>query len=146
MSADEKVTLFNEELEAEYAYGLPRYEPVNKDKPFTLITAAAFNRSNSTFGGSDTQMEKVSINPEDASRLEINSGDKVKLHNHKGEVVLLAEVTDKVASGVLFSPKGAWCETSPTGQTVNALIDSHCKTDIGNGAAFYDTYVDISVI
>ena len=112
----------------------------------TLVTAAAFNRSNSTFGGSDTEMEKVSINSKDAARLSIQTGDKVKLHNEKGVVILLAEVSDKVAAGVLFSPKGAWCETSPTGQTVNALIDSHCKTDIGNGAAFYDTYVDISLI
>ena len=146
LSDDEKITLYNEDLEAEFGYGLPRYESVNKEKPFTLITAAAFNRSNSTFGGNDTQMEKVSINPNDASRLSIKTGDKVKLHNRKGEVVLLADVTDKVAAGVLFSPKGAWCESSPTGQTVNALIDSHCKTDIGNGAAFYDTYVDVSVI
>lgn len=141
MSDGEKITLFNTDLEKEFGYGLPRYEHVNKVKPFTLITAAAFNRSNSTFGGNNTEMGKVSINPQDASSLKISNGDKVKLHNNKGEVILLAEVTDKVATGVLFSPKGAWCESSPTGQTVNALIDSHCKTDIGNGAAFYDTYV-----
>jgi len=146
MSDDEKITLYNDDLENEFGYGLPRYEPIDKDRPFTLVTAAAFNRSNSTFGGSDTELEKVSINPIDASKLKIQTGDQVKLQNNKGEVILLANVTDKVASGVLFSPKGAWCESSPTGQTVNALIDSHCKTDIGNGAAFYDTYVDVSVI
>ncbi|GAA0399807.1 molybdopterin oxidoreductase family protein [Cocleimonas flava] len=146
MADDEKITLYNEDLENEFGYGLPRYESIIKDRPFTLVTAAAFNRSNSTFGGNNTESEKVSINVNDASTLNIKTGDKVKLHNNKGEVVLIADVNDTVAAGVLYTPKGAWCESSPTGQTVNALIDSHSKTDIGNGAAFYDTYVDLSVI
>ncbi len=146
MKEGEKITLYNEELETRFACGLPRYDAINKDRPFTLITAAAFNRSNSTFGGSvgdgHHPLEKVSINPADAARLNIETGSHVKLYNNKGEVIVLAEVTDKVAVGVLCCAKGAWCDSSPTGQTVNALIDSQSKTDIGNGAAFYDTYVD----
>ncbi|MCP4078510.1 MAG: hypothetical protein GY744_20300 [Gammaproteobacteria bacterium] len=44
------------------------------------------------------------------------------------------------------SLKCAWLETSTTGQTVNVLIDNQSKTDIAEGAAFYDTFVDIELI
>jgi len=44
----------------------------------------------------------VLINPEDASRLGINQGDKVKISSRRGEVVVKAEVTDSFAPGVVF--------------------------------------------
>ena len=44
----------------------------------------------------------VLINPEDASRLDINQGDEVKIISRRGEVVVKAEVTDSFAPGVVF--------------------------------------------
>jgi formate dehydrogenase alpha subunit len=44
----------------------------------------------------------VLINPEDASRLGINQGDKVKISSRRGEVIVKAEVTDSFAPGVVF--------------------------------------------
>jgi formate dehydrogenase alpha subunit len=44
----------------------------------------------------------VLINPEDASRLGINQGDKVKVSSRRGEIVVKAEVTDSFAPGVVF--------------------------------------------
>ncbi len=140
-----RLTLFNEELEAQYGYGLPRYETIKREFPFVLVTSAHFHRSNSTFGGCKIELEEVDINPDDAKNLSVTDGQEVRLSNHKGEVVLKAHLTDDVASGVLYSHKGAWCESSPTGQTVNALLENR-KTDIGDGAAFYDTFVNIDPI
>lgn len=137
------VTLYNEKLEQKYGYGLPRYTRIKRNFPVVLVTSAAFHRSNSTLGGCKVEMEEVEINPEDATSLNIVDTEKVKLSNHKGEVILKAHVTEDVAKGVLYSPKGAWCKSSPTGQTVNALLENR-KTDIGDGAAFYDTFVDLS--
>ncbi|PID46958.1 MAG: hypothetical protein CSB47_01420 [Proteobacteria bacterium] len=91
-------------------------------------------------------LETLSIHPQDAHTLKINNGDTVRAFNHKGEVILKALLTDKIAPGVVSAPKGAWRDSSPTGQTVNALIDNQSKTDIGNGAAFYDTYVDVQAV
>jgi anaerobic selenocysteine-containing dehydrogenase len=143
----DKITLVNQDLEEQYGYGLPRYEGVShagKDQPpFVLITSAHFHRSNSTFGGSRIEQETVEINSKDAEKLSIENGQAIKLSNKHGEVILKAHVTDNVASGVLYSGKGAWCSSSSTGQTVSALIDN-CKTDIGDGAAFYDAFVDLS--
>jgi formate dehydrogenase alpha subunit len=44
----------------------------------------------------------VLINPEDASRLGIDQGDKVKVSSRRGEIVVKAEVTDSFAPGVVF--------------------------------------------
>lgn len=138
----DKITLYNDELEQQYGYGLPRYNEIEREHPFILVTSADFHRSNSTFGGCNIVREEVHINPIDANQLSIITGQEVKLFNGKGEVILKARVTEDVASGVLYSHKGAWCESSPTGQTVNALLGGH-KTDIGDGAAFYDAFVEV---
>ncbi len=140
----DKVTLYNETLEQKYGYGLPRFEPAKRAHPFVLVTSAYFHRSNSTFGGCRIELEAVDINPTDAEKLSISDGQEVTLSNDNGEVILKAHVTDDVAKGVLYSHKGAWMASSPTGQTINALIENR-KTDIGGGAAFYDTFVDLSV-
>ena len=44
----------------------------------------------------------VEINPEDASRLGIAQGDKVKISSRRGEVVVKAKITDSFAPGVVF--------------------------------------------
>ncbi|MEE9327337.1 MAG: molybdopterin-dependent oxidoreductase [Cocleimonas sp.] len=141
-----RVSLFNSDLEKEYGYGLPRYKTVKTNYPFVLLTPAAFNRSNSTFGGCKIELETLDINPLDAKDLSICEGQKVQLSNNFGEVILKARITDEIAKGVLLSPKGAWQESSPTGQTVNALIDTNSKTDIGDGAAYYDTFVALEAL
>ena len=143
LNADQKINLYSDELEEKFAYGLPAYTKIEGDYPFILVTAAAFNRTNSTFGGSVTSLQEVDINTEDAKVLKIESGQDVLLKNNKGEVVLTARVSNDVPRGVVFSAKGAWCESSPTGQSINALLDNQCKTDIGNGAAYYDTFVEL---
>ena len=61
-----------------------------------------------------------------------------------GEVHLAARITDAVRPGVLYSPKGTWLATSPTGQTVNAPISSDIRTDIENGACYNATFVDVA--
>ena len=57
---------------------------------------------------------------------------------------LRAHLTDSVRRGVLYSPKGAWRRTSPTGLTVNALIGADARADLVGGAAYNDTFVDLA--
>jgi formate dehydrogenase major subunit len=44
----------------------------------------------------------VQINTEDARRLGIKNGEKVKVRSRRGESVPVARVTDEVAPGVLY--------------------------------------------
>lgn len=141
-----KIELYSAALEQAYQSALPTFKAVEVDAEFILISPASDRRTNATFGGQNKSvLEPVEINPQDAARKGITSGDKVRLNNALGEVDLVAKVTEDVAIGVLCCEKGAWCDRSETGQSVNALISNQCKTDIGEGAAYYDTFVDIQL-
>ena len=147
-TASGRIELFSEDLEDRFGYGVPRYEAVPKSRPFTLITPSSSKRTNATFGGGAASdgVEVVEINPRDAAAAAISEDALVKLSNDKGSVILKAKLTDAVAPGVLYSPKGTWLRTSDTGQTVNALIDADMKTDIVDGACYHETFVDLSTL
>ena len=142
-----KVELFDQALEDKYGFGTPRYEPVEKDLPFTVISPSSRKRTNATFGGDQASsgVEIVEINPADARDYKVDEGALITLSNRKGSVTLKATVTDATRPGVLYTPKGTWLNTSATGQTVNALIDADIKTDIVEGACYNETFVDINL-
>ena len=144
-TASGKIELYCQDLEDRFGYGVPRYEAVPRSKPFSVITPSSSKRTNATFGGNDASNgpEIVEINPLDAEAATIADDALVELSNDKGSVVLKAKLTDAVAPGVLYSPKGTWLRTSATGQTVNALIDADMKTDIVAGACYNETFVDL---
>ncbi|MFT4636597.1 MAG: hypothetical protein ACI9OI_002400, partial [Chitinophagales bacterium] len=51
-------------------------------------------------------------------------------------------ISDKVKSGLVYVPKGAWLSSSESGLTVNALIPGD-KADMADGACYNDTQVDV---
>ena len=147
-TAGQKIYFYSEQLENDFGLGFPKFQQLKQDSSYRLLTPASSKRSNGTFGGhaDSCKLPTVDINTADAQKRGIKTGQNIKLKNKKGEVILTALVGHVVPAGVLCSLKGAWCETSPTGQTVNALIDDKSKTDIAEGAAFYDTFVDIELL
>ncbi len=143
-----KIELFDKNLEDKYGFGTPRYEPAEKNLPFTVISPSSRKRTNATFGSDDASggVEEVEINPEDAKARGVEEGAGITLSNQRGSVTLKARVTTATRPGVLYTPKGTWLNTSATGQTVNALIDADIKTDIGDGACYNETFVEISIV
>ncbi|MCP4431200.1 MAG: molybdopterin-dependent oxidoreductase [Gammaproteobacteria bacterium] len=143
-----KIELFDQNLEDKYGFGTPRYEPAEKNLPFTVISPSSRKRTNATFGSDDASggVEEVEINPEDAKARGVEEGAGITLSNQRGSVTLKARVTTATRPGVLYTPKGTWLNTSATGQTVNALIDADIKTDIGDGACYNETFVEISIV
>jgi anaerobic selenocysteine-containing dehydrogenase len=141
-----KIELFSDDLEKRFGYGLPRFEPVTRDLPFSIISPSSSKRTNATFGGCSQSHgpEIVEINPADAEEYNIKEGDSLRVWNSQGEVHLTAHITDAVPARVLYSPKGTWLATSSTDQTVNALISSQVRTDIEEGACYNETFVDIA--
>ena len=141
-----RIELFSEMLEASYGYGVPRYEPVERRRPFALITPSSSKRTNATFGGhaASSGYEQVEINPVDAAAASIADGALLEIANDHGRVTLRAKLSDAVSPGVLYSPKGTWLATSDSGRTVNALIDADLRTDIFDGACYNETFVDIT--
>ncbi|MCJ8300235.1 MAG: molybdopterin-dependent oxidoreductase, partial [Pseudomonadales bacterium] len=142
-----QIELYSQQLQEKYNSGLPNFLTVEQTAPFILLSPASDRRINASFGGSSRNAaELLDMNPQDAQRLEIVHGDSVLVSNSLGNVQLRANITDAVAVGVLCCEKGAWCASSATGQTVNALISNSSKTDIGDGAAYYDTFVHVNKI
>ena len=141
-----KIELFSAELEQQYGFGVPRYEEVLDNYPLMLISPSSDKRTNATFGSDDDSLaaEVIEIHPDDATARGIQSGQTVKVWNDLGETVLIAQVSAAVRPGVMYSPKGTWLQTSPSGQTVNALISADRKTDIMDGACCNDTFVDVA--
>jgi anaerobic selenocysteine-containing dehydrogenase len=141
-----KIELFSQELEDKWGRGVPTFERVTRDRPFAIISPSSSKRTNATFGGCGPSdgAEVVEINPADAKAHDITDGMLIRVSNDHGAVELRAVVTDAVRPGVLYSPKGTWCSTSATGQTVNALIPIDIRADIEDGAAYNETFVDIA--
>ncbi len=140
-----KIELYSADMEKRFGYGVPHFEPVAQELPLVLITPSSSKRTNCTFGGCDESagIEVVEINPADADKRGVKTGDTISVWNERGKVTLQAVVTDAVRQGVLYSPKGTWLGTSDTGLTVNALIPSGLRTDIEGGACYNDTFVEV---
>ena len=143
-----KIELFSHDLEERFGYGLPRFEAVKRQFPLAIISPSSSKRTNSTFGGCvlSKGQEEVEINPVDAKKRDISSGDTLKAHNERGETLLTAQITDAVLPGVIYTPKGTWLAASQTGQTVNALLDADIRTDIEDGACCNEAFCELSRI
>ena len=143
-TASGRIELFSRDLEDRFGYGLPRYEPVERAYPLTIISPSSAKRTNATFGNCalSGDREEVEINPADAGPRGISDGDELRVYNDRGETRLVARITDAVLPGVLYTPKGVWLSASPTGQTVNALLDADIRTDIEDGACCNEAFCD----
>ena len=131
---------------------MPRYpdhwaviEAADSEHPFRLVTAPARNYLNTSFTETPTSQKKesrptVKIHPADAARLKIAEGQRVRLGNRRGAVVLHAELFDGVQPGVLVSesiwPNGAFED----GVGINAVTGADPGSPEG-GAAFHDNAV-----
>ena len=146
-TASGKIELFSAALEIECGQGLPGYRELGPRRRFIVVSPASERRINSTLGGVRKHDDDLvcEMHPEDAEALALRHGEQVSLFNEQGEVQLPLCISDRVRSGTLFVPKGAWIGESPTGQTINALIPGH-KADLAGGACYYDCTVDVRAV
>ena len=120
----------------------------NGSYPLEFLPRKADNYMNSTFANlpGHQRMEQrtagiVEMHEEDAAARSIASGDKVEVFNDRGSIVLNAAVGDQVPAGVVAA-RLDWNKLAAGGSNVNALT-SEILTDLGGGATFYSTLVEI---
>lgn len=144
-TASGRIELFSEEMEARFGYGVPRFEAVEQDLPFVLITPSSRDRTNATFGScaASAGVEPLEMHPADAAALGLADGQLVRACNARAEVQLRLQLSEAMQRGVLYSPKGAWRHSSASGYTTNALIPAQLRTDIGDGACYNETFVEV---
>ena len=127
---------------------LPSWRASEAAYPLRLISPASDKRISSTLGDlkASRSAPPLLMHPDDAAHRGLTQGNQVRVWNDRGEVLLRLAVTDAVRPGVVASEKGAWLATSPTGQTISALVSADLKADLAEGACFNDTAVEVSPV
>ena len=116
--------------------------------PLQFLPRKADNYMNSTFANIPVhqRMEArtagvLEISARDAEMRGIRTGDAVEVWNGRGRIELTAHVDGAVGEGVVAA-RLDWAKLSVNGANVNALT-SERVTDIGGGATFYSTMVEV---
>ncbi len=151
-----KGEFFTAALEAEGIDSLPHFTPNTESRhhagsayPLEFLPRKADNYMNSTFANVPThrRMEaahtgKLEIHPNDADARGIREGDLVEVFNDRGRIGLVAQVDSSVKRGMVVARLN-WNKLSAGGSNVNVLT-SERLTDIGRGATFYSTMVEVT--
>jgi anaerobic selenocysteine-containing dehydrogenase len=85
--------------------------------------------------------QKLEIHPLDAEARGVGEGDLVRVFNDRGAIELTAMLNAHLPAGVVAA-RLDWAKLHPGGANVNALT-SERLTDIGGGATFYSTLVEV---
>ncbi|WP_213805331.1 molybdopterin-dependent oxidoreductase [Granulicella sp. dw_53] len=116
--------------------------------PLEFLPRKADNYMNTTFGNLAVHQRMESrtagvleMHTKDAAARGITAGDEVEVFNGRGKIALRALVNGHVGEGVVAA-RLDWNKLSAGGGNVNALT-SERLTDIGGGATFYSTLVEV---
>jgi anaerobic selenocysteine-containing dehydrogenase len=155
-TASGKAELYSESLKAEGLDPVVEYKAPSESRhgsesesfPLELLARKADNFLNSTFSNLPVtqQMEEVGlleISGTDAGARGIADGDRVRVFNRRGDILLTARVDGAVQPGVV-SAKLFWAKLSSGGKNINVLT-SEKLTDLGNSATFYSVLVEVEL-
>jgi molybdopterin guanine dinucleotide-containing S/N-oxide reductase-like protein len=152
-----KIEFYSERLAAQGLDPVPGFEPSTESRwgkaaeryPLEFLSRKADNYMNSTFANLDghRKMEartsqKLEMHAQDATPRGIGDGDAVRVWNGRGSLLLTAHVNGSVPAGVVAAQLD-WAKMHEGGANVNALT-SERLTDIGAGATFYSTLVQVA--
>ncbi len=85
----------------------------------------------------------LEISRADAGARGIADGDRVRVFNQRGDILLKARVDGKVQPGVVSATLN-WAKTTADFQSINSLT-SEKLTDMGNSATFYSVLVEVEL-
>jgi len=131
-----------------FADPAPDHVPPPADEfPLIMVSAkTALHFLNTSYGHLPRHVRaegepQVQMDVADARPRGIGDGDRVRVHNRRGELVLTARVGDGVRPGVVAIPHGWW--RSRTGGAPNDLT-SDGLADLGGGGDFFGTRVEVT--
>jgi anaerobic selenocysteine-containing dehydrogenase len=149
-TASGKIEIYSTEAEEKWGISpLPDYNNLLQTQeeqkfPLALVTPNIGSRIHSQFGNLKIIKEAspeicISISPPDAQKRGIMQGQKIRVFNNRGEVSGKVEISNRISPGLVVFPNGIWLNE---GGGVNQLIAGQ-ETDIGFGAAYHDSRVEI---
>jgi anaerobic selenocysteine-containing dehydrogenase len=129
---------------------LPDWQPDPADVaayPLRLLTTPGYFQSHTAFSGVAFLREREGtpyavLHPRDATARGLTDGQIVRLRNDNGQIALRLRVLEEIQPGVVLVPGQRPDEEAGSG-TVNMLCaDSY--TDMGEGAAYQSTWLEVS--
>ena len=121
------------------------YDQASGDHPYRLVTAPARQFLNTSFTETPTARKREGrptalLHPADAARLGVSAGDKMRLGNTRGEVILHAALAAGQREGTIVV-ESVWPNAAFEGGIgINALTSDDAAYPNG-GAVFHDTAV-----
>lgn len=152
-----KVEFYSESLAAAGLDPLPAFIPAAESRwseeagryPLEFLGRKADNYMNSTFANLEGHRKfeagargLLEMHAADANSRGIADGDAVRVFNRRGAIHLTAHVNGSVPPGVVAA-RLDWAKLTPEGINVNTLT-SERLTDLGAGATFYSTLVEVA--
>jgi anaerobic selenocysteine-containing dehydrogenase len=134
--------------------GLPDHmqaiDEATSERPFRLVAAPARQFLNSSFtetpGSRAREIRPTAlIHPDDATRLGVAEGERVRLGNQRGEVVVHARLFDGLQPGVVVVESIWPNDDFEGGIGINALVSDEPALPAG-GAVFHDTAVWVRAV
>ena len=123
----------------------PTIDEIDDQHPYRLVTAPSRNYLNSSFTETRTSISRerrpeIMLNPASCEQLGLNAGDRVRIGNDQGDLVLHARPFEGVGPGVAIV-ESIWPNTAfEEGIGINLLTSSDPGAPNG-GAVFHDTAV-----
>ena len=122
---------------------LVRDDPGKNGDQLALISPATDRSISSTLGEFNFKQVHLEMHPEDAAARGLSAGDRVRVHNDLGEVLVPLRINPGIRPGVVYLPKGIWNKHTENGVVSNAVIPD-TVTEISGGACFNDARVAVS--
>ncbi len=117
----------------------------NVAKPFRMATSPARSFLNSSFTETPTSKARegrptLQMRADDAARLGLSDGQRIRVGNERGETVLRLKVTEATNAGVVIV-ESIWPNAAfETGVGINVLTSAEPGSPVG-GAVYHDTAV-----
>ena len=120
-------------------------EEATEEMPFRLVTAPARHYLNSTFNETPTSIRRqrrpcVMVHPDDVAALGVEAGERVRVGNRRGSLVIRIEPFEGVQRGVAIIESLWPNDAFEEGRGVNVLTGADAVAPTG-GAAFHDNRV-----
>jgi len=113
--------------------------------PLELISSKNDDSMNSTFGNRpqvDADTSLLHLSHPDALARGIQTGDRVRVFNDRGSLLLRADADGVVQPGVVRAPSVRWNKSAEDAANVNVLTSDRL-TDMGGGPTFYSCLVEV---
>jgi anaerobic selenocysteine-containing dehydrogenase len=148
-----RLEFYSEQMIALDQPAMPDWRPDPEEErdaarwPLRLLTTPGYFQAHTAYAGVAFLRRREGepycvLHPEEAARRGLSDGAKVRLYNDRAAIGLVLRVNDEVQPGVVLVPG-----QRPDAETLHGTVNMLCSdryTDIGEGATYQSTFLDVA--